>query len=293
MAKKTLREQFQGATARQGKAHGTRVAKCSKLGILVDWLKSQNIQIKSTEHLKIKHIEAYAAHRLTEVKKSTFQNDLSALRTALREEGRHKLAEQISTRALGAHGAERMTKDAIPGGRFAALRAAVEQRDKGVAAVVDLERCLGLRRQEAIMSPKSLVTWEKALARGERFYVMFGTKNGRERWVDPVDKKAALEAVKAARAISDDQGGRMIVAQQKTLKSAEKRYDNVMRRSGFVGKESGHALRYTFTHNQLRHYWNQGFTKEECWARVSKDLGHSAERYRYIRDVYGKSFEFD
>lgn len=205
----------------------------------------------------------------------------------LRQVGRDRLAGQLDSRTLGAAGASRAgTKTAMPDDRLAALRAAVLAKDEGVAHVVDLQRALGLRAEEGVKACKSLATWERQITAGQPVRVVFGTKGGRPRDVSPADRARALEVVRAARVLAARQGGVLIA--RPSEREAMNRYRNVMSAAGFVGRESGHSLRYAFARDQLAAYQAAGYSREEARALTSCDLGHGDGRGRYVETTYSR-----
>lgn len=258
------------------------------VGRFADYLKSANIQVRGVDFLKGKYVAGFVAMRTAAgIGLRTTQNEIAALRTILRVAGRDKLADQINTKALGIGGASRAgTKTAISEERLATLRAAVLARSEGVAAVVDLQRALGLRAEEGVKGCKSLATWEKQLKAGQPVHLAFGTKGGRPRLVSPADRERALQAVQRAKALADRQGGVLIAKPNE--KEAMNRYKNVMAASGFTGKESGHSLRYAFAQEQIRAYVLTGYSQKEALALASQDLGHGDGRGRYIAQVYAR-----
>lgn len=273
-----------------GGSHKTRDARQGALSRLADHLQAKNIQIKSIDHLKARHVQGFVESRKAEgIGVRTIHNDLSALRGVLRLAGREKMAEQISNAALGVTGGCRDgTKLAISPARLEELNARVGAKDAGVAAVVRLEAALGLRAEEGVKGCKSLSTWLRQLEAGQPLRVIFGTKGGRPRDVSPADRPRALEAVSAALALAKRQGGVLVV--KPCERQAMDRYSYVMRSCGFTGHESGHAIRYAFAQDQLRHYLRDGYTWREACALTSMDLGHGDGRGRYIAQVYGQGF---
>lgn len=271
-----------------GGSFKTRESRGLIVGRLADYLQRQNIQIRDLEHLKARHVEAFVRDRLAAgIGARTLQNEVSGIRTALRAAGRHQLAAQIDNKRLGIAGASRDgTKTAISEERLVELRAAVAARDPAVALVVDLQRALGLRAEEAVKSCKSLDTWARQLAAGQPVRVIFGTKGGRARDVSPADRDRAARAVEAARTAAKASGGVLIAREGE--KAAMARYRNVMYAAGFRGAESGHALRYAFARAQIAHYEARGFTRHEALAQTSMDLGHGDGRGRYVEQVYSR-----
>ena len=284
----SFRSDSRAAAHTAGGSYRTVEAREAVAGRLSDFLQAKNIQIHDLAHLKTTHVQQFASARMEAgISTRTLQNEITAIRTMLRAVGREKLASNLDNKRLGIAGASRDgTKTALPDERFAALRAAVEARDEGVAAVVDLQRALGLRAEEAVKSCKSLATWERQLDAGRPVRLIYGSKGGRARDIRPADTQRALEAVRAALRLSKAQGGVLIA--KENAKAAMKRYSNVMSTSGFVGRESGHSLRYAFAQDQIAAYQQQGFTKDEALAQTSLDLGHGDGRGRWIEQVYSR-----
>lgn len=285
---KTLREQLLNAAFEAGGSFKTRDGRQIAVARFHEFLKTQNIQIRTIEQIKGKYIQAYVEFRKTNgIGKRTLQNEVTALRCTLRAAGRYKLAEQFDNKALGISGASRDgTKTAMSDSRFATLRAAVFALDHGVCCCIDLERALGLRAEEAVKSCKSLASWAKQLASGKPVHVIFGTKGGRPRLVHPANRQRAMEAVQAAQELAACQNG--VLINKPDEKSAMNRYKNVMSCAGFKGKESGHALRYAFARDQIEAYLNFGYSKAEALALTSADLGHGDGRGRYVAQVYAR-----
>ena len=258
------------------------------VGRFADYLKAANLQVRGVEFLKGKHVQGFVETRKEAgVGLRTIQNEITALRTILRAAGREKLADQISTKALGIAGACRDgTKTALAQSRLVELRTAVLARDEGVGAVVDLQRALGLRAEEGVKACKSLATWERQLKAGQPLRVIFGTKGGRPRDVMPADRERALAAIQSAKALADRQGG--VLVAKPNEKEAMTRYRNVMAAAGFTGKESGHSLRYAFAQEQIRAYTLTGYSQKEALALASMDLGHGDGRGRYVAQVYAR-----
>ena len=285
---KTLREQLQNAAFDAGGSFKTRDGRQLAVARFHDFLKTQNIQIRSIDQIKGKYIQAYVDTRTSEgIGKRTLQNEVTALRCTLRTAGRSKLAEQIDNAVLGISGASRDgTKSALSDTRLASLRSAALALDTGVCACIDLQRALGLRAEEAVKSCKSLASWAKQLAQGKPIHVIFGTKGGRPRLVHPANRQRATEAIHAAQELASRQFG--VLINKPDEKSAMSRYKNVMTAAGFSGTESGHALRYAFAQDQITEYLLLGYSRHEALALTSTDLGHGDGRGRYVAQVYGR-----
>lgn len=211
-----------------------------------------NIQIRDVRHIKTHHVELYIRSRLAEsISKRTLQNEMAALRAIFNVAGRSKLAdpahECLSNSALGLSGASRDgTKVAISDERYQAVFSVIKIKDEGVAAAVQLSRCLGLRTEEAVQSAKSLRTWQQALLRGdERVRVVFGTKGGKPRDTTVVDREKTLQAVNHALKIAMNNNGKLV--DKPNLHSAIDRYRNIVKDAGLTGKISPHSLRYAYS----------------------------------------------
>ena len=284
----SFRSETKSFAEKAGGSFKTVDARVQVAGRFADFLQARNIQIKNVNQIKEKYVAAYVQTRFEQgVSIRTVQNELAGIRGILRAAGREKLASQLDNKKLNAAGASRDgTKTAISDEKFTALRAVVLSKDSNVAAVIDLQRALGLRAEEALKSFKSLQTWQKQLEAGKPVRVIFGTKGGRPRDTRVSDPSRALAAVRAALSISRTNGGPLVPAERFSV--AMNRYKNVMSSAGFVGKSSGHSIRYAFAREQIAHYKEQGYTHAEALAQTSNDLGHGDGRGRYIEQVYSR-----
>ncbi|QIQ22173.1 integrase domain-containing protein [Zophobihabitans entericus] len=254
-----------------------------------DYLQQMNIQIKSIEHLKSKHIEGYITDRLAHgISKRTLQNEMAAIRAILRQAGREKLAdlERLNNQNLGIGNASRAgTKEAIPNELFQQIMAQAMMKDRGLAVTIQLARQLGLRSEEAVQSIHSLKTWKKALEQGKAHVnVVFGTKGGRARDSVVLNHEELLQTVNLALDIAKEQNGKLI--NKPNLKTAMTYWRNQTRLLGLSGKYAPHSLRYAWAQEVMAHYLEQGLSEKEAQARVSMDLGHGDGRGRYIKNVY-------
>lgn len=288
----SFRDEIRAAARAAGGSHKTVQNRVGAAERFADWLKSQNIQIRKIDQIKtahlVQHIEAARARGLSV---RTLQQEASMLRTTVRAAGRDRLASNLDNKDLGIAGASRDgTRIAMSDARYSALRAELLAKDLGAAACAELQRALGLRKKEAVMSPASLRTWARALDAGRPVRVIHGTKGGRPRDVHPADRERAAAAVQEAlRAVSGSLTGNLI--DKPDLRAAMGRYARVMHSCGATGESSGHALRYAFAQDQVRHYRADGFSEKEALAQTSLALGHGDGRGRYVRQVYGRGMD--
>lgn len=284
--------------AREGKGSFKTVSDRSKIvERLSHRLLSLNIQIRSAQQLKVRHIELYIESRKAEgISYRTLQNEMAGIRTILYLAGKTKMAdpnhERLSNKALGISGASRMgTKLAISDERYREALAMIKAKDEGVAATMQLSRYLGLRNEEAIQAVKSIKTWKQAILRGDdRVRIIFGTKGGRARDTRVIDKEKVLSAINDAILCAEKNNGKLI--DKPSLQQALDRYINVMRRVGGLKYEnSNHALRYAYAQDAEKYYLSKGFTQKEASALTSIDLGHGDGRGDYIKRVYSQKGE--
>jgi len=169
-----------------------------------------------------------------------------------------------------------------------------EKLSPKVGIIVDLQRALGLRAQEAVKA-QNAKEWQGALTnaiaqnRGVYLHVTAdaGTKGGRPRhiYVHAGRTDAVLKAVSAASAAKTEGGGH-ILDQYLDLESAVKGYENALYYQGLKGNNSNHALRREFACNQYDHYLSTGLDKDIALSRLLQDLGHGDGRGRWVENNY-------
>ncbi|MEQ1966493.1 integrase domain-containing protein [Xenorhabdus nematophila] len=262
----------------------------------LNFLKDSGIKLRQMDSLKAKYIERYIAGRKADdISHRTLQNEMSGLRAILAQAGKHKLADpnhaRLSNRALGIAGTSRQgTKTALTPAKFQAAFQQVEQKDRRVAAVMQLAYVLGLRTKEAVEAYKSLATWKKALENGHTSVrVVFGTKGGRPRQTLIRDREALQHAIAYAEREQAGHSGKLI--DKPTITQAIDRYRYLVRSAGLNGPQAPHSMRYHFAQQSGAHYIAQGFSEQEALALVSMDLGHGDGRGRYIKQVYYRDLE--
>jgi len=275
----------------QGGSHDTRRERALHVERFARWLQGKNIQIRTAAQVKTKDVQSYIRAGLEAGKSQrSLQNEMASLRAVLRAVGRDKLADsdQLSNKALGLAGASRTgTNRAMTPEEYQTARVALINKNSHAEAIaLDLMVSLGLREKEAVMSVASLDDWHRQLSSGSVIRVLHGTKGGRPRDVSPANREASLKAVEAARAISEAQGGKLILGRSGTLESARNRLDNQMRAVLKPMGLSAHSARYRFAQAQVDHYMSQGYQRREALAQASCALGHGSSRFRYIGQVY-------
>jgi site-specific recombinase XerD len=288
---KSLKTEIRQATRGAGGATLTKVARENNLKAFVRILKNDlNIQLKSFENLKASQVQKYVDHLKEKgISDRTIQNKLAHIRSALEEKGRGHFAhgEKLSNATLGVAGASRDgTHTAITEEKFIQARNDLEKTSPGAAAALSLQKTLGLRAQEAIKSPESLKHWQKSLEKGTQIHVIHGTKGGKSRMVEPVDREKALEAIKTALEAVKAQEGRLIPSS--SLEGALRAYQRSCQSVGLEGKLASHSLRLNFAQAKFAQYIERGMDRKEALAACSLDLGHGDGRGTYVAQVYLK-----
>lgn len=276
-------------------AYLTRQAREKTLERFARWAYAKGYQLHTVSQIKDKHIGRYIEQRLTDqIDKRTLQNEMSAIRIALRGAGRERYAdgETISNKSLGIDKASRIgTKAEMPAERFAdEFLPLATAKDEGVGICLELQRELGLREKEALMSVQSLKAWKEQLQRSTgEIHIVHGTKGGRARIALPLDRERALTMVNRAQAIAEKNGGRLV--NKPDLKSALARYSRVCYDSGMKGVCASHSLRYGYACDFLRRFHSMNVPEKEARAIVSGFLGHGDGRGRWVAMVYGRTVD--
>lgn len=243
------------------------------------------------QEVAAKHVEHYiAGQRAAGVSDRTLQNRMSHIRGELAAIGRGKLAdsERLGTKSLGIDGANRDGTHRAPSlDQYQAALAAMQELNAGHAACMQLQRELGLRSREAVMSGQSLRAWERSIERGAPVRVLHGTKGGRARDTYPVAPERALDAIRAALEASRDQGGQLV--QSKSLEGAMRAYGRSFEEVGMVKEFASHSLRCLYAQERFGQLLEQaGGDRKEALAATSLELGHGDGRGTYVAQVYLK-----
>jgi hypothetical protein len=286
---RSIQREIQSITKQAGGATLTKVARATALAHVFDvWRNALNLQVKSLSTVKTAHIAAYARHAI-EAGKSlrSIQNDLAHVRAGLRALGREQFAASptLSNAAMGVSGASRDgTHRALSQEQYAQALSAAQAHDAGFAALVQLQRELGLRAREAVQSIESLKRWEKALERGERVRVLHGTKGGRPRETGACDSVRALAAVRAALAVVKERG---LLMPSQSLQGAMRMYGRHCEHIGLTGEHASHALRCMYAQERFAQHLDAcDGNRNEALAETSLDLGHGDGRGTYVAQVY-------
>ena len=280
------------------KTAGSRASHQARLSTARDFfqtLESAGIKIDNFHKVKPDHMLKYFEIKKSEGSYSdrTLANKASYLRTvfsAIAQSKTLKQAAELSNADLGLEKTSRAgTHEVMQKEKFDACHAALPP---GPHEAMSLQRALGLRAMEAVRCVNSLPQWEKQLERGLPVSIRFGTKGGRPRETHPVDREAALKAVRAARAIVKQQDGHLITGGNE-LRSAVRAYQRALFNAGFKGSQSSHSARYEYARARYQSLRSEGLDARAALSVVSMDLGHGDGRVDYVRQVYLKGVSLD
>lgn len=258
-------------------------------------LEAVGIKIDNFHKVKPDHMLKYFEIKKSEGSYSdrTLANKASYLRTvfsAIAQSKTLKQAAELSNADLGLEKTSRAgTHEVMQKEQFDACHAALPP---GPHEAMSLQRLLGLRAMEAVRCVKSLPQWERQLEHGLPVSIRFGTKGGRPRETHPVDREAALKAVRAASAVVKQQNGYLITG-GKELRSAVRSYQRELFNAGFKGSQSSHSARYEYARARYHSLRAEGLDARAALSVVSMDLGHGDGRVDYVRQVYLKGVSLD
>jgi len=293
----SLYRDMKDAAKNAGGAKGTIKPREVTAREFVAWAQATNVQIQEMDRMKTKHVIGYAQHLRERVERGeiqvrTAQGRMTDMRAMLRAAGRWQIAnnERISNKAVGLDGSSRDgTHRAITEEEYRAAYESALDRDRGMAAALQLQRSAGLRDMEIIKGGRAdtLARWERELKTGGKIHVIDGTKADRPRWSEIPDHQRFLEAIQEARQVLEDTGRKFLLPSPgKSLKSTTNKYGNEARAIGLRGEISPHSLRYAYTTDLCQKALEEGNSRREALIRVSHSLGHGDQRGRYVAQVY-------
>lgn len=282
-------------------ARKTKSARTSAGRQFIDFCLMSGQPINDIRHATAEQLKQWVGHlRLSGIKAATITNKVACVRALIGARGVDLVMTGIgNSAALGLEKRDRSgTKLPISDEKFESAKAkAQELNEVGFVCVIELERYLGVRGLEALMSTHQLRIYAKEAKAmlqeaKEDFYVEDGTKGGRPRWVQPLRAYAAetFAAIQAAVEFAESNGGHLIEGPLGTgLKGARAKYHRLAALCGLTGKYAPHSLRYRYATDKLVELYATGMPLKEALRAVSKSLGHGFARNTFIRKVYAAS----
>jgi hypothetical protein len=285
---RSIEAKFMAASLHKGAATLTRQKMLTTFKAFAAHAKQRRYGVVEPSTVTEKQLRNYVTARIEAgITPRTIQNEVSHLRRAVRGAGRGEWADTVTNGQLGVPAGTRIGTGRVVDALV--LEHALDQAPTDTRAWIQLERYLGLRREEMIESHKSLKQWEAALTRGQSFItIRHGTKGGRVRdTVIPTPyRDRALAAIRAA---LDVMTTRQYLVDATTARAAQKQVHDRFAALGLRGKDSGHALRRAFCRDNYEHYLSEGHSVEEALALCSRDLGHGEGRGRWVWNNYLKA----
>lgn len=190
------------------------------------------------------------------------------------------------------------TKNPITDSLFnAAVKNAIALNEIGLAHALKLERFLGVRGTEALMSTDALKKYAKQarfiLEKGvSPIHVKDGTKGGRPRDITVIAQYASETFHAIVDALTFALKNNCFLIQGppgSKLKGARSKYQRLARKVGLKGEFSPHSLRYRYCTDKLLEMHAAGVPRNEALSFASECLGHGPSRTRFVSSVYGKT----
>jgi integrase len=226
---------------------------------------------------------------------ATQHNRLASIRVAMTALGKNPDELCITTKTVGLEPRSRVgTKEPIPDAMLEiAISKANELNEQGFAIALRLQRLLGLRGLESLMSIYDLEKYalEASELVNQGVRITKGTKGGRPRFTDVILARAneTLWTIQEALIYMSAHGGYLIDSGKGGLKSARSKYHSLAAQVGLVGKYAPHSLRYAFATEKIAELRGLGYNRQEAMVLIAKYLGHGPSRARYISSVYGQT----
>ena len=242
------------------------------------WCRDENRQISEPRN---KHFRDYIVHRrdVDGVSPGTLKNEAADLRAMC-------LKLSFTNQELGIPERDR-TGTKMPLSDDAHHARVSRIRDEGVRAAAEIQRACGLRNAEVVRIGPHIDSAIRSIERNGTLRVSAGTKGGRLRVAEIHDRPRAIAALKEGRRIVQ-RDGHLVIGKGGTLKSAQDKFENAMRRAGFTGANAPHSSRYGYAQDLERAYEKEGLNPRQARQLVSESLGHGDGRGRYIASVYGR-----
>lgn len=296
--KSYVRNQIVQAADKIGGSKGSKKQRIKHCLGLLNWHFEKSQPILSFTHLTQDQLKSYLEAKAAQgCMTGTLHNILASVRVLLKVMSAKPNLAGISAKEIGLPPRSRLgTKEPITDEFFhQVLNRANALDERGFAITLELERYLGLRGLESMMSIPDLEQWAiEALnidEAEEEVNISRGTKGGRKRVTQFIDAKRAItfSAILEALQYAEEHGGYLITTANGSLASAKARYHRLARQVGLVGVNAPHSLRYAYTTEKVLELVGKGYTKQEATRKVAMLLGHGPSRGRYVVQVYAKS----
>lgn len=283
------------ANNRLGGAHTTKMQRKIICKDFIAWCFENGYIFNSIADATLEMVKAYIGS-LKEggISVATMHNRLASVRRAMRALGTDPDVAGITAKSVELESRDRRgTKEPIPSALLEiAIAKALELGEPGFAIALRLQRLLGHRGLESLMSVSELEKYalEASALVDAGIGITKGTKGGRPRVTDVIHARAGetLQTIQEALVYMRTHGY-LVEGGKSGLKSARSKYHRLAADVGLVGKYSPHSLRYAFAVEKITEFRELGFNRKETLSLVAKYLGHGESRNRYVSQVYGRS----
>lgn len=284
------------ATSKIGGARDSKTQRERICKQFINWCFQRGYLFNSLSEVTLEMLQAYFKSLQDEgITVATQHNRLSAICKSMKTLRREKQLQGITSKTVGLEPRNRAgTKVPIPDDFFRTVLARAESLAElapGFVIALKLQRLLGHRGMESLMSVKDLEKYALEVVDFINVPVVSGTKGGRPRITTIIQSRAieTLLVIRAALGFMRTNGGYLIVCGKDGIKSAMSRYHRLVKEVGLVGKYAPHSLRYAYCVDKVIELRDAGCNRNEAMTLAANFLGHGDGRGRYVSMVYGKT----
>jgi Integrase len=287
------------ATSKIGGARDTKKQReriCKKF---INWCFQHGYLFNALSEVTLEMLQVYFKSLQDEgITVATQHNRLSAILKTMKTLRREKQLQNITAKTVGLEPRNRAgTKVPIPEDFFQtvlARAASLAEPEPGFVIALKLQRLLGHRGLESLMSVKDLESYAVQAVEvfeAQKVPIHRGTKGGRQRVTEIIQSKAfeTLIVIREALGFMRANGGYLIVCGKDGVKSAKQKYHRLAIDVGLVGKYAPHSLRYAYCVDKVIELRDAGCNRSEAMTLAANFLGHGDGRGRFISMVYGKT----
>jgi hypothetical protein len=289
------------ANMQLGGAYASKAARKRHGRAFLDFCRQNGHTITDIKHISVDLLKSWVAIlKLHGLSIGTINNHVASVRVLAKARGVDIKQMGLSeSQSIGVEARSRKgTKNPITDELFnAAIAKGVALNEIGFIHALKLERFLGLRGMEALMSTDAL----KIYAKQAKFiinhgmspiHIADGTKGGRAREVTVIEKYATetFNAIINALNYALKNNGFLIATKSVSgLKGARGKYHRLAAKVGLTGEFSPNSLRYRYCCDKLLVMHAAGVPRNEALEFVAECLGHGPSRTRFVSAVYGKT----
>jgi len=240
----------------------------------VETLRRIGYGVQQWKNLSNKHVGAVVEEwKNSGLATGTIKEYLSGVRAVARFFNNDRIAENNSAFAIEnrvyVSNTDKSVPEAVYGRVVGALKASADINDNRIAAQLQLQRALGLRKEEAFKFQP-----DRAVMRDATVFIQHGTKGGRERIIHHVSAQAK-EAIAYAKSVGS---GKNTIPNDLTERQWERHFYKTLRFHGLSQDACGassHGLRHAYA--QARYEEITGF-EPRCKFDSCESFRPNAER---------------